>query len=78
MPRVPRVGVEHLHHLLSAGEAHHVVPEERDLVRASALIAAFILLMIGTCQLAALVKFWPYDMSLSLKSYDFGKVDGGA
>jgi iron(III) transport system permease protein len=42
-----------------------------------ALIAAFILLMIGTCQLAALVKFWPYDMSLSLKSYDFGKVDGG-
>ncbi|MBN8631391.1 MAG: putative 2-aminoethylphosphonate ABC transporter permease subunit [Rhodobacterales bacterium] len=41
------------------------------------LIAAFILLMIGTCQLAALVKFWPYDMSLTLKNYDFSKVDGG-
>lgn len=41
------------------------------------LIAAFILLMIGTCQMAALVKFWPYDLSLSLKNYDFGKVDGG-
>lgn len=41
------------------------------------LIAAFILLMIGTCQMAALVKFWPYDLSLSLRNYDFGKVDGG-
>ncbi len=42
-----------------------------------ALIAGFILLMIVTCQLAALVSFWPYDMTLTLKNYDFSRVDGG-
>ncbi|MEO5615377.1 MAG: ABC transporter permease subunit [Cypionkella sp.] len=41
------------------------------------MIAGFILLMIGTCQLAALVNFWPYDMSLSLKNFAFDKMDGG-
>ncbi|MGO4852832.1 putative 2-aminoethylphosphonate ABC transporter permease subunit [Phaeovulum sp. W22_SRMD_FR3] len=41
------------------------------------LVAGFILLMIGTCQLAALVNFWPYDMSLSLKNFAFDKMDGG-
>ena len=41
------------------------------------LIALFILTIIATCQIAALVKFWPYDMSLSLKNYDFDKMDGG-
>lgn len=42
-----------------------------------ALIAGFILLIIGTCQLAALVNFWPYDMSLTLKNFAFDKMDGG-
>lgn len=42
-----------------------------------ALVAGFILLMIATCQLAALVNFWPYDMSLSLKNFAFDKMDGG-
>jgi iron(III) transport system permease protein len=41
------------------------------------LIAAFVLLMIGTCQMAALVKFWPYDLTPTLKNYDFSRVDGG-
>ncbi|AUH65582.1 putative 2-aminoethylphosphonate ABC transporter permease subunit [Paracoccus zhejiangensis] len=41
------------------------------------LIALFILAIIGTCQLAALVKLWPYDMSLSLGNYAFDRMDGG-
>lgn len=42
-----------------------------------ATIAVFILGMIGVCQLAALVKFWPYDLTPSLKNYAFDLMDGG-
>ncbi|PLP56644.1 putative 2-aminoethylphosphonate ABC transporter permease subunit [Mesorhizobium loti] len=42
-----------------------------------ALIAAFILTMIGVCQLAAMVKFWPYDLTPSLKNFRFDLMDGG-
>lgn len=41
------------------------------------LIAIFILAILGICQFAALVKFWPYDLSLSLKNYAFDRMDGG-
>lgn len=40
-------------------------------------MAAFILGLILVCQYAALVQFWPYDLSLSLKNYDFNRTDGG-
>ncbi len=40
-------------------------------------VAVFILGIIGICQYAALVKFWPYDLSLSLNNYAFDKMDGG-
>lgn len=40
-------------------------------------MAVFILGLILVCQYAALVKFWPYDLSLSLKNYDFNRTDGG-
>lgn len=43
----------------------------------SCMIAVFIIGILGICQLAALVKFWPYDMSLSLKNYQFDLMDGG-
>ncbi|MEM5518916.1 putative 2-aminoethylphosphonate ABC transporter permease subunit [Henriciella sp. AS95] len=43
----------------------------------SCLITVFILGMLLVCQFAALVKFWPYDMSLSLKNYQFDRMDGG-
>ncbi len=33
--------------------------------------------MLGVCQMAALIKFWPYDMSLSLNNYQFDLMDGG-
>lgn len=41
------------------------------------LMAIFIVGIIAVCQYAALVKFWPYDLSLSLNNYAFDKMDGG-
>jgi len=40
-------------------------------------IAVFILTIIGMAQFAAVVQLWPYDLSLSLKSYRFDLMDGG-
>src|SRR3546814_16388030 len=37
----------------------------------------FILGLLGICQFAALVTFWPYDLSLSLTNYAFDLMDGG-
>lgn len=41
------------------------------------LIAIMIVGIIGVCQFAALVKFWPYNLSLSLNNYNFDLMDGG-
>ncbi|SDP89864.1 putative 2-aminoethylphosphonate ABC transporter permease subunit [Phyllobacterium sp. OV277] len=41
------------------------------------LVAAFIIGIMLVCQMAALVKFWPYDLSLSLKNFAFNHMDGG-
>ncbi len=41
------------------------------------LIALFIVGLLAVCQFAALIKFWPYDLSLSLNNYQFDKMDGG-
>ncbi|MEE8455475.1 MAG: putative 2-aminoethylphosphonate ABC transporter permease subunit [Limibaculum sp.] len=41
------------------------------------LVAIFIVGLLAVCQFAALVKFWPYDLSLSLKNYAFDVMDGG-
>ena len=41
------------------------------------LVAVFIAGLIGVCQYAALIKFWPYDLSLSLNNYNFDVMDGG-
>ena len=40
-------------------------------------VAVFIVGLLGVCQYAALIKFWPYDLSLSLKNYAFDLMDGG-
>jgi len=42
-----------------------------------ALVAVFILGLLGVSQYAALIKFWPYDLSLSLANYNFDVMDGG-
>jgi iron(III) transport system permease protein len=41
------------------------------------LVGFFIVGILGICQFAALIKFWPYDLSLSLNNYQFDKMDGG-
>ncbi len=41
------------------------------------LVAAFVVGLLGMCQYAALVKFWPYNLSLSLNNYNFDRMDGG-
>ena len=41
------------------------------------LMGIFIVGLIGVCQYAALIKFWPYDLSLSLVNYNFEVMDGG-
>jgi len=41
------------------------------------VVALFIAGIIAVCQYAALVKFWPYDLSLSLTNFEFNRMDGG-
>ena len=41
------------------------------------LVAAVILAMVGMAQYAALIKFWPYNLSLTLDNYNFDLMDGG-
>ena len=41
------------------------------------LVAVFILGLIVVCQYAALIKFWPYNLSLGLSNYNFEVMDGG-
>lgn len=41
------------------------------------LIAVFILGIMATSQFAALVKLWPYDLSLGFKHFAFDRMDGG-
>jgi len=40
-------------------------------------VAVFIVGILVVCQFAALVKLWPYDLSPSLRNYDFDRTDGG-
>ena len=40
-------------------------------------VALLIIAMLGMAQYAALVKFWPYNLSLSLNNYNFDVMDGG-
>ena len=42
-----------------------------------ALVAAVILAVFLVCQWAALVRLWPYDLSLSFGSYQLDNFDGG-
>ena len=50
---------------------------DRACLAYSSLVALFILTMIGVCQLAATVQFWPYDLTPSLRNFRFDLMDGG-
>ena len=40
-------------------------------------VALLILCMLGMAQYAALIKFWPYNLELTLANYDFDLANGG-
>ena len=40
-------------------------------------VALLILCMLGMAQFAALIKFWPYNLSLTFENYDFDLANGG-
>ncbi|MCO5069982.1 MAG: putative 2-aminoethylphosphonate ABC transporter permease subunit [Rhizobiaceae bacterium] len=67
--------------LLSARSVPYAPPPNRrfDMICLAwcSVVAIFLVGIIGICQFAALVKLWPYDMSLSLKNYAFDLMDGG-
>ena len=52
-------------------------PFDRAMMGCCALISIFIIGILGMAQFAALVKFWPYNLSLTLANYDFDLRDGG-
>lgn len=41
------------------------------------VVSVFILTILLTCQYAALIKFYPYNLTLSLDNYQFDLMDGG-
>lgn len=50
---------------------------DRIMFAYACLVSLFILGMLLVCQFAALVKFYPYDLSLGLSNYQFDMMDGG-
>ena len=50
---------------------------DRIMLAYCSLVACFILGILAVCQYAALIKFWPYDLSFSLANYNFDVMDGG-
>ncbi len=50
---------------------------DRSLLALCGLVAVFILGILIMCQLAAVFRFWPYDLSFSLRNFDFDRMDGG-
>ncbi|MCJ8170529.1 putative 2-aminoethylphosphonate ABC transporter permease subunit [Atopomonas sediminilitoris] len=51
----------------------------RDLTGALLLspVLGFILLVVGMAIYASLVRYWPYNLDLTLRNYEFGRMDGG-
>ena len=41
------------------------------------LVSFFLIGMLGVCQYAALIKFYPYNLELGLHNYQFDLMDGG-
>jgi len=67
--------------LLSAkAVALELTPEktfDRIMLAYAVLVSVFILGILFTCQYAALVKFYPYNLNLGLSNYAFDLMDGG-
>ena len=60
--------------------AHAAGPNRRRdaaFLALACVMAALILLIVGVAVWASFVKMWPYNLSMSLRSYDFDNMDGG-
>ncbi|OZI41452.1 phosphonate ABC transporter permease [Bordetella genomosp. 5] len=65
-----------------SGRAQRYAPgphavRDASFLLASAVIAGALLLLVGVAVWASFIKMWPYNLSLSLRSYDFDNMDGG-
>jgi len=63
-----------------SGRAVPLVPKPRaardcPLLLLSSLMAGLLLGLIGVAAWGSLVRFWPYNLSLTLDNYDFGRFD---
>jgi len=67
--------------LLSAKAVPYIPSPNRQkdmiMLAICSVIALLILCMLGMAQYAALVKFWPYNLTLGLSNYNFDVMDGG-
>jgi iron(III) transport system permease protein len=50
---------------------------DRIMLAYASLVSVFVLGILATCQYAALVEFYPYNLSLGLTNYQFDLMDGG-
>lgn len=53
------------------------LPRDAAFALLAALICFVIVSIIGVSVWASFIKFWPYNLTLSLRSYDFNNMDGG-
>lgn len=52
-------------------------PVDLTMLLLCSIVALAILSVIGMAFYASVVKFWPYDLSLTLSNYNFDEMDGG-
>ena len=52
-------------------------PLDRALLVYCSAVSLVLVAVMGTAVLASLVTFWPYNLNLSLKNYQFDMMDGG-
>ena len=66
--------------LTSRAVAYEPKPDkffDRCMFAYAIVFSIFIVGIVAVCQYAALVKFYPYNLELSLKNYNFDLMDGG-
>jgi iron(III) transport system permease protein len=67
--------------LLSVRAVPHVprpsVALDTAMLAYCAVVSVFLVGIVGVSQFGALVKFWPYNLSLTLANYDFDRKGGG-
>ena len=50
---------------------------DRSMLAFCAVVALFLLAVLGMAVYTSFIKFWPYDKSMSLRHYQYGLIDAG-